>query len=136
MTAGTLYQKRFGAQIEWRTGFLMQYVAAGTLFALLALTFETMHWNDAEVCAFAGWLVVGLSFGAIWLLYFLIRHRAAARVASLFYLTPPITALMAWLMFGEELSALALLGMAICVGGVALVNWRTGSAQATAATEL
>ena len=40
--------------------------------------------------------------------------------------TPPFTALMAWLMFGEELSLLALAGMAVCVAGVALVNWRTG----------
>ncbi len=50
----------------------------------------------------------GLSLGAIWLLYFLIRHQAAARVLSLFYLTPPFTALMAWLMFNEQLSPLAL----------------------------
>ena len=71
----------------------------------------------------------GLSLGAIWLLYFLIQHQAAARVVSLFYLTPPITALMAWLMFGEELSPLALAGMAVCVVGVALVNWRAGAAK-------
>ncbi len=68
----------------------------------------------------------GLSLGAIWLLYFLIRHQAAARVLSLFYLTPPFTALMAWLMFNEQLSPLALVGMAVCVAGVALVNWRAG----------
>ena len=66
----------------------------------------------------------GLSLGAIWLLYFLIRNRAAARVVSLFYLTPPITALMAWVMFDERLSLPAMAGMAVCVLGVALVNWR------------
>ena len=75
------------------------------------------------------WLVFGLSLGAIWLLYFLIRHQAAARVLSLFYLTPPFTALMAWLMFNEQLSPLALAGMAVCVAGVALVNWRAGEAR-------
>jgi len=76
-----------------------------------------------------GWLVFVLSFGAIWLLYFLIRRHAAARVLSLFYLTPPFTALMAWLMFDEQLSPLALAGMAVCVAGVALVNWRAGEAR-------
>ena len=127
MTIGTLYQKRFGGGIEWRTGFLMQYLAAAVLFALLAFAFETrqVQWTTEFVLAIA-WLVFGLSLGAIWLLYFLIQHRAAARVVSLFYLTPPFTALMAWLMFNEQLSPLALAGMAVCVAGVALVNWRAG----------
>lgn len=127
MTIGTLYQKRFGGGIEWRTGFLIQYTAAAALFGLCALGFETMRvqWSGEFVVAIA-WLVFGLSLGAIWLLYFLIQHRAAARVLSLFYLTPPFTALMAWLMFNEQLSPLALVGMAVCVAGVALVNWRAG----------
>src|SRR6185369_3169524 len=125
MTVGTLYQKRFGGGIEWRTGFFIQYVAAAVLFALGALATETLkvRWTMEFVAAVA-WLVFGLSLGAIWLLYFLIRHQAAARVLSLFYLTPPFTALMAWLMFNEQLSPLALVGMAVCVAGVALVNWR------------
>jgi drug/metabolite transporter (DMT)-like permease len=127
MTIGTLYQKRFGGGIEWRTGFLFQYLAAAILFALAAAGFETfqVHWSLEFLVAVA-WLVFGLSLGAIWLLYFLIQHQAAARVVSLFYLTPPFTALMAWLRFNEELSLLALTGMAVCVAGVALVNWRAG----------
>jgi drug/metabolite transporter (DMT)-like permease len=127
MTVGTLYQKRFGANIDWRAGFLMQYAAAAVLFGLGATLFETraVQWTADLVFALA-WLVFVLSFGAIWLLYFLIRRNAATRVVSLFYLTPPITALMAWAMFDERLTALSLAGMAICVAGVALVNWRTG----------
>ena len=72
-----------------------------------------------------GWLVLALSFGGIWLFYFLIRRAAATRVTSLFYLTPPMTALMAWAAFDERLAPLALFGMAVCVVGVALVNWRS-----------
>lgn len=129
MTIGTLYQKRFGGGIEWRTGFLIQYAAAAALFGLCALGVETMQvrWTAEFVIAIA-WLVFGLSFGAIWLLYFLIRQRAAARVVSLFYLTPPFTALMAWLLFDERLSALAIGGMVVCAAGVAMVNWKTGEA--------
>lgn len=131
MTLGTLYQKRFGGSIEWRTGFFIQYVAAAALFAAGALAAETLkvQWTPQFLLAI-GWLVFGLSLGAIWLLYFLIRHQAAARVLSLFYLTPPFTALMAWLMFDEQLSPLALAGMAVCVAGVALVNWRAGEKPA------
>jgi len=56
----------------------------------------------------------------------LFRSRAfyLTRVVSLFYLTPPVTALMAWALFDETLKPLALAGMAVCVAGVFLVNWR------------
>ena len=129
MTIGTLYQKRFGGEIEWRTGFLVQYASAAALFAVGAFVTETMvvRWSGEFLIAVA-WLVFGLSLGAIWLLYFLIRRQAAARVMSLFYLTSPMTALMAWLMFDERLAPIGLVGMAVCVAGVALVNWRAGQA--------
>jgi drug/metabolite transporter (DMT)-like permease len=128
ITVGTLYQKRFGSGIDWRTGFFFQYTAAGLLFGGGALAFESreVQWSADLVIALA-WLVIILSFGAIWLLYFLIERRAATRVASLFYLTPPLTALMAYALFDERLSRTALVGMAVCAVGVALVNWRTNS---------
>jgi drug/metabolite transporter (DMT)-like permease len=130
MTIGTLYQKHFGASIDWRPGFLIQYAAAGTVLAIGALLFETrmVAWTPQFLFALA-WLVFVLSFGAIWLLYFLIRRQAAARVLSLFYLTPPVTALMAYFAFGERLDPLALVGMAVCVAGVFLVNWRIATPQ-------
>jgi drug/metabolite transporter (DMT)-like permease len=130
MTIGTLYQKRFGGSIDWRPGFLIQYAAAGGVLAVGALLFETrtVAWTAEFLFALA-WLVFVLSFGAIWLLYFLIRRQAAARVASLFYLTPPFTALMAYAAFGERLEPLALLGMAVRVVGVFLVNWRITAPQ-------
>jgi drug/metabolite transporter (DMT)-like permease len=130
ITVGTLYQKRFGGGIDWRTGFFVQYLASALLFAAGALAFETMQvrWTGEFLFALA-WLVFVLSFGAIWLLYFLIRRQAATRVVSLFYLTPPFTALMAFALFDERLAPLALVGMAVCVAGVALVNWRIGEAR-------
>jgi drug/metabolite transporter (DMT)-like permease len=130
MTVGTLYQKRFGGGIEWRTGFFIQYLAAAALFGLAAFGFETMkvQWTGEFLLAVA-WLVFGLSFGAIWLLYFLMRRQAATRVISLFYLTPPVTALLAWALFNERLEPLAILGMAVCVAGVAMVNWRIAQRQ-------
>lgn len=78
MTIGTLYQKRFGGGIDWRAGFVIQYAAAAALFTGLAFAFETMQvrWTGEFLIAVA-WLVLGLSFGAVWLLYFLIRRQAA-----------------------------------------------------------
>jgi drug/metabolite transporter (DMT)-like permease len=124
ITAGTLYQKRFAGGVDWRAGLLVQYAASGAVFAFGAFAFETrvVDWTAQFVFAL-GWLVFVLSLGAIWLLYFMIRRTAATRVTSLFYLTPPVTALMAWLIYNESLAPLALIGMAICITGVFLVNW-------------
>ena len=124
ITLGTLYQKRFCSDIDWRAGNLIQFTAAGILFALGALLFETraIDWTPQFVLA-VGWLVLALSFGSIGLLYWLIRRAAATRVASLFYLVPGTTALMAFVLFDERLDALSIVGMIVCAAGVLLVNW-------------
>jgi drug/metabolite transporter (DMT)-like permease len=122
ITAGTLYQKRFGARTDFRSGGAIQYAATGlVLFPIAALT-EDMRvvWSGEFVFALA-WLVLVLSVGAVSLLYLLIRRGKATEVASLFYLTPPATAIMAFALFGETLQATALAGMAVAVVGVALV---------------
>jgi drug/metabolite transporter (DMT)-like permease len=125
LTAGAIYQKRFCAAVDLRSGNVIQFVASAVLLLPLALMFESMQieWTGQFVFAL-GWLCLALSLGAISLLFFMIRRGAAARVASLFYLTPPVTALMAYFLFGDTLSELALFGMAIAVAGVALVNTR------------
>jgi drug/metabolite transporter (DMT)-like permease len=125
ITAGTLYQKHFGGGIDWRPALAIQYAAAGVLFFLGAAAFETrvVHLTPQFLFALA-WLVLVLSLGAVWLLYILIRRAVATRVVSLFYLTPPVTALLAWALFNERLAPLALVGMAGCVAGVFLVNWK------------
>jgi drug/metabolite transporter (DMT)-like permease len=124
ITVGTLYQKRFAGGADWRIGLLTQYTASGVVFIAGASAIERwqVEWTPQFLFAL-GWLVFVLSLGAIWLLYFMIRRSAAMRVTSLFYLTPAVTALMAWLIFDERLAPLALLGMAISVTGVFLVNW-------------
>src|SRR5512141_2662716 len=105
ITAGTLYQKRYCGAVDLRTGSVIQFCAAGLVLLPFALAFETMHvhWSVEFIGALA-WLVLVLSMGAISLLYILIRKGAATKVASLFYLVPPTTALMAYAMFGETLS--------------------------------
>ena len=123
ITAGTIYQKRHGSSVDWRAGFLIQYGAAGWLFCMLAFAFEqrTVDWNIHLIGALA-WMVLVLSLGTIWLLYFLIQRSAATQVTSLFYLVPPVTALEAWAIFGDKLGVPALIGMAACAVGVFLVN--------------
>lgn len=121
-TFGTLYQKRFGGEMPLVSGTVIQYMAAGAALGLAAVFFETMRveWTGQFIFAMA-WLVLVLSVGAILLLMYLIRQNSASRVASLFYLVPPATAVEAYFLFGERLGPLALVGMAVAVVGVALV---------------
>ena len=123
ITGATLYQKRFCPTMDWRTGGFIQYAAAAALTGAAALVGESgrVAWTAGLVLALA-WLVIVLSMGAIALLNWMIRRGAAARVASLFYLVPPVVALESWLIFAERLGPAALIGMSITVLGVALVN--------------
>lgn len=125
ITIGTLYQKRFNSSIDWRANLLFQYAAAGVLVFALALLLEqrNVDWNIHLFGAVA-WMVLVLSLGSVLLLYWLIRRSSAARVVSLFYLVPPVTAVMAWAMFGDRLDLLSLFGMVACAAGVFLVNWK------------
>ena len=121
MTAGTLYQKRFCSHMDFRSGGTIQFGASALLMVVVAPFCETMkvQWNASFVFALL-WLVLVLSLGAISLLYVLIRRGEASRVASLFYLVPPFTSVLAYLFFGERLGLLALAGMVLTVTGVAL----------------
>jgi len=123
ITFGTLYQKRFGGSIDWRTGNFVQYAGACALFWLAAFAFETrvIHWSGELVFALV-WLVLVLSVAAVALMYWLIRRSAATGFASLFYLVPAVTALMAYLLFGEKLDAVSVAGILICAVGVVLAN--------------
>jgi drug/metabolite transporter (DMT)-like permease len=125
ITLGTLYQRRYCNAIDWRAGNLMQFIAVTIFFGLGAWLFENnvVHWTTEFVLALA-WLVVVLSIGSIGLLYWLIRRSAATSVASLFYLVPVVTALMAYVLFDERLDAIAITGMAACAAAVFVVNRR------------
>jgi drug/metabolite transporter (DMT)-like permease len=126
ITLGTLYQRRYCNAIDWRAGNLVQYIAVTVFFGLGAWLFENnvVHWTTEFILALS-WLAVVLSIGSIGLLYWLIRRSAATSVASLFYLVPAVTALMAFVLFGEKLDVVAIAGMTACAAAVFLVNRRT-----------
>ena len=122
ITAGTLYQKRFCASFDLRSGSVIQFVPSALLTAIAVALFEDYRIEWTGQFAFAlGWLVLVLSLGAISLLNLLIRSGSAVNVASLFYLTPPTTVLIAFAFFGEKFTLTAAFGMVLAVSGVYLV---------------
>jgi drug/metabolite transporter (DMT)-like permease len=128
ITFGVVYQKRHCGDVDLWRGAQIQYAAAALVSGTVALIFETnrIDWTGEFVFALT-WLVLVLSIGAVSLLMVLIRFGEAARIASFFYLVPPVTALIAYFLFDEQLSNLALVGMAITAAGVALVVRRSGN---------
>jgi len=122
ITVGTLYQKRHAQGMDLRTGSATQFAAAALAMLVLSSVFEEgrIEWTGDFIFAMA-WLVVVLSLGAMTLLYVLIRQGAASKVASLFYLVPPVVALEAWLLFDETLNPGDIVGMGLAMAAVALV---------------
>ncbi len=123
MTLGTIWQKRTAPTADLRTNAAMQFIGAAVLAVPVAALTEAGHF-DASWQAWSGlaWAVCGLSLGAVSLLLVLIRRGAVAGVASLFYLVPPVVAVLAFALFGEQLSSLQVAGMAVAAVGVAVAS--------------
>jgi drug/metabolite transporter (DMT)-like permease len=121
ISVGTLYQKRYCSHVDLRCGAVIQFGACALLYLPIVLAFEhaPVRWTP-ELLFALGWAVVVLSVGAVSLLYWLLRPGAAS-VAGLL-LVPAVTAVMAWLMFGETLDAVAVAGMVLISVGVALAR--------------
>ena len=121
ITVGTLYQKRFVQPCDVRSANAVQLLAASLVTLPLALAEpEIIQWNAESIGAMA-WAVLGLTLGGSSLLYILIQRGAAASVTSLMYMVPPTTAIIAWLLFGETITAATIAGTALTALGVSLV---------------
>ena len=127
ITIGTMYQKRYCPHFDLRTGTIIQFAASSVVILPLAIWLEdfspalqSVQWTPHFIGALL-WAILALSIGSIFLLFTLIRKSAATQVTSLLYLTPPTTALMAWIAFGEVFSLIGILGMLLAVIGVVFV---------------
>ncbi len=122
MTGATLYQKRYCPHFDLRTGQVIQFAASVIVTLPFAWATESfsIEWNGAVIAAML-WSIFVLTGGGISLLFLMIRYGAATQVTGYMYLVPAVTAVMAWIMFGERLAPTAIAGMVVTIVGVALV---------------
>jgi drug/metabolite transporter (DMT)-like permease len=123
MTAGTLWEKRFGISMHPIISNLIQYGVGFAAILPVAVAMETLHiaWTGEFVAALA-YLVIANSLISMTLLLVMIRRGEVSRVSSLFYLVPPMTALIAWPLLGEAMPPAAWAGMTIAAVGVAIAS--------------
>jgi drug/metabolite transporter (DMT)-like permease len=124
-TAGYLLQKKGGSDIPFLPGTAIQFATAACAFAISALLFEDWQVDfNIRFIAALSWFVLALSIGSIFLLFFLLRNESASSVSSLYYLVPPLTALQAYLLFGEKIAPVGFLGLFLAVSGTLLVTYK------------
>lgn len=123
MTFGTLYQKRYCPSFDLRTGSVIQFSISALLCLIAMMAFETrqIQWTIPMIGALV-WGIIPISIGAMSLWFILLQRGAATKVSSMMYLTPPTTAIMAWLLFDEKLTLSIILGTLITMAGVLIVN--------------
>lgn len=132
MSAGTVWQKRFASSSDLVASTFWQYVGGTAVMVVASFAFETQTFTVNGDFIFAmAWLVLVLSVGAIFLLMVMIREGEMSKVASLFYLVPAVTAVMAWVLFGEQLNLIQIVGMAITTFGVGLATAQPTRARAS-----
>lgn len=135
ITFGTIWQKRHGGGMDLVSGNAVQALAAAMFYGAIVLAFEPyrVDWT-MEFSLAMGWLVLAVSLGAVSILMVLIKHGSAAATTSLFFLVPPASAIMAWVVFGEALGPMGIAGLGVTTAGVWLVNRRAGGITGKALT--
>ncbi len=125
VTAGNLYQKRFCAEMNLFTGGAIQSAVSALLAFILAFGFEdsSVQWTPPFVAALL-YMSVGVSMGALTLLYIMIRRGDVSRVASVFYLVPVSAAISSFFIFDEHFDIQVGIGVCIVALGVLIANFK------------
>jgi len=122
-TIGYLLQKKGGADIPFLAGTAVQFATSTVIFAIASLIFEPLKVDiTLEFVLALSWIVLALSIGSIFLLFYLLRNDSASSVSSLYYLVPPLAAVQAYFFFDERIKGIGLVGMALAALGTLIVT--------------
>ena len=118
-TIATIWQKKITSNLTLSVNNFYQAFAASIFLFIISVIFEVPSINfDTRFNLSMGWQIIMVSFGAYAILMYLIKTGTASKTSSLFFLVPPVTAIMAWLVLGEKLSIFDIIGLLICAFGV------------------
>lgn len=134
VSVGTVYQKRLGLTVDVRSGLAIQNLTAAVLLLPVA-AYEGLRLDgSAALAASLGWLIVVNSLGGFALFFMLLKRGAVSQVASLFFLMPPVTAVLDYLVLGDALTVQKVAGVLVAALGVYLATRPAAATrQATAA---
>ena len=118
-TIATIWQKKFTSSITLSVNNFYQALAASIFLLMVSLIFEIPSINfDNRFILSMGWQIIMVSFGAYAILMYLIKTGTASKTSNLFFLVPPVTAIMAWMVLDEDLFLIDIVGLIICAFGV------------------
>jgi len=118
-TTATIWQKKFTSELSLTVNNFYQAIAASIFLFFVSILFEVSYINFTKSFIFSmSWQIVMVSFGAFTILMYLIKIGSASKTSNLFFLVPPTTAIMAWMVLGEELYKNDLIGLMIAAIGV------------------
>jgi drug/metabolite transporter (DMT)-like permease len=125
LSGGTLYLKKFAADVPPFTATAVQLVGGALMALALMLLFETPHvrWTPSLAAAMT-WNVAFMSVFGMAIYNVMMDRYGAAKAASGFFIVPGASALIAWAMINEHLRPIALIGLACATAGVVLVWWK------------
>ena len=133
ISAGTLYQKRFASSVDLRSGLALQHAVGAALLLPFALR-EGLHTDGSSALLLSlGWLIGVNAVGGFALFFLLLKRGAVNQVAALFFLIPPVTALLDYLVLAEPLTPLQVSGIVLAALGVYLATRPPLSAPPAAA---
>lgn len=123
LTVGSMAQKSPWATGDLRSTGALQNGGAVLVLVCMALLLGQPRWDHSPLLwGYLAYSVLGLSIGGATLLIWLMRRGEATRTSALLLAVPPLSAVQAWLIFGETLSPVQLLGFAVAIAGVALAR--------------
>ena len=118
-TIATIWQKKITSNLTLSVNNFYQAFAASIFLFIISVIFEVPSINfDTRFNLSMGWQIIMVSFGAYAILMYLIKTGTASKTSSLFFLVPPVTAIMAWQVLDEKLSIIDIIGLLICAFGV------------------
>ena len=125
ITSGTLLQRKIGGNIPLATSNLYQAFSAFIFLLIITFLFEKSFINfSLNFILSMSWQVIFVSFGAFTILQYLINTGTASRTATLFFLVPPVSVVMAWLFLNEKMTILDISGLIIATLGVYIATRR------------